>query len=228
MATTRKPVAAKKAPATKRSNGRVTPKGTPAATTRRRPADRVPPKQGVTSAKNWKSSARTPVELELPSGNVCLALNKGMKAFLDDGVVPNSLIPIVQQAITGAETGKSPAEMMASAGSEETVLLDMLVMMDGVLVACVKQPPIAAAPVAVVPDPDAEEEGATKTVVVQWGDSITQADGQVIERDEEVLYVDDVELEDKMFIFQWAVGGTDDVEQFRSEFTSTLEGLSGS
>lgn len=41
------------------------------------------------------------------------------------------------------------------------------------------------------------------------------ADGE--ERDPEFLYVDEVEMDDKMFIFQWAVGGTSDVEQFRAE-----------
>ena len=35
------------------------------------------------------------------------------------------------------------------------------------------------------------------------------------ERDEESLYIDEVDLADKTFIFQFAVGGTRDLEKFR-------------
>lgn len=42
------------------------------------------------------------------------------------------------------------------------------------------------------------------------------------ERDDELLYVDELDDEDKMFLFQWAIGGTADLEQFRVELQSTL------
>lgn len=40
-----------------------------------------------------------------------------------------------------------------------------------------------------------------------------------------VLYADIVDMDDKMFIFQWAVGGTKDVESFRAEQATAMERL---
>jgi hypothetical protein len=45
------------------------------------------------------------------------------------------------------------------------------------------------------------------------------------ERDDDLLYVDEVDPEDKMFIFQWAVGGTSNLEQFRKEARADLDAL---
>lgn len=46
------------------------------------------------------------------------------------------------------------------------------------------------------------------------------------DRDDDTLYVDEVDMEDKAFIFQWAVGGTADVEKFRQQSSSVLGALS--
>lgn len=203
-----------------KTTGRTTPKGTS-------PAARTKPKKGVTAAKAWKSSARTPVELELPSGNVCRVINRGMKTFIDEGAIPNSLLPIVQAAITGAESGSKPEAALAKAAGDENMLTDMLSMVDTVFVSCVQEPEVLAAPMAVVHD-GKDEEGnlKTKTVVVDVGRPVTDVDGDVIERDPDCLYVDEIDLEDKMFLFQWAVGGTDSVEQFRTQFAATMDDLS--
>lgn len=42
------------------------------------------------------------------------------------------------------------------------------------------------------------------------------------ERDDDILYTDDVDLEDRMFILQWAVGGIKAPEQFRKEYKGLL------
>jgi hypothetical protein len=46
-------------------------------------------------------------------------------------------------------------------------------------------------------------------------------------RDPELLYIDEMDETDKMFIWQWATGGTDDVEQFRRESNNVLAALPG-
>lgn len=43
------------------------------------------------------------------------------------------------------------------------------------------------------------------------------------DRDGDLLYVDEVEDQDKMFIFQYATGGTKDLETFRREAGSVLD-----
>lgn len=173
----------------KTASKRVTAKGTQ-------------PKSRITSASDWKSNARTPVELELPSGNICLAINKGMKVFLSEGNVPNSLMDIVQGAIAEGE-GKGQKKL-AEAAEDTKVLGDMIHMMDGIVVSCVMQPDIAPVPL--------KEDGT-------WDEAA---------KDPSLLYVDEVELEDKMFIFQWCVGGTTDIAQFRKEFASAVESVQGS
>lgn len=46
-------------------------------------------------------------------------------------------------------------------------------------------------------------------------------------RDPELVYIDDISEEDQLFIWQWATGGTTDVEQFRRERASELAALPG-
>lgn len=45
------------------------------------------------------------------------------------------------------------------------------------------------------------------------------------ERDAERLYVDEIDGEDKQFLFQWAVGGTADVEKFREQAEQSVVAL---
>lgn len=47
------------------------------------------------------------------------------------------------------------------------------------------------------------------------------------ERNPDLLYIDDINEEDKMFLWQWSTGGTTDVEQFRKESRDVLGSLSG-
>jgi hypothetical protein len=49
-----------------------------------------------------------------------------------------------------------------------------------------------------------------------------------VARDESLLFVDELSEEDKMFIFQYATGGSSDVESFRNEARDILAPLSGS
>jgi len=45
------------------------------------------------------------------------------------------------------------------------------------------------------------------------------------ERNDELLYVDEVDLNDKAFISQFVMGGTRDLAQFRGEYEATVESL---
>jgi hypothetical protein len=158
------------------------------------------PKSRVTSAKDWKSSARTAVELPLPSGNVCMAINKGMKVFLENGTVPNSLMEMVQSAIDSAEK-KPSSQQIKDQAEDPNTLAAMITMMDKVVIDCVVEPVIMPIPT--------KEDGS-------WDEAA---------KDPDLLYVDDIELQDKMFIFQWTVGGTDDVAKFRAEFSTVMEDI---
>ena len=46
-----------------------------------------------------------------------------------------------------------------------------------------------------------------------------------VNRSEEYLYIDEVDMEDKLFVFQWVTGGTQDIAQFRNELGTNVEHL---
>lgn len=183
MSTTKKPVA-------KKATGRVTPKA-----------------EGPTSVSEWKRKAGS--DLKLPSGHVCRVRNPGMKAFLSAGLIPNSLIPIVTEALTRGESPSGGASKQDAAvekklqeelTSDPKLLTDMIDAIDNVTVYCVLEPKVNPTPMREIPKDDGSVE------LVEDFDA----------KDPELLYVDDVDFEDKTFIFNWAVGGTRDLERFRA------------
>lgn len=142
----------------------------------------------ATTAKDWKGRANRAIELELPSGNMAMVRNPGMEAFLQAGLIPNELMPIILEAMD-----KNEMPDLEGAEKDPEKLMKVLDLANNVLVYCVVEPAVAPVPA----------EGVT--------------------RDEDTLYADEVSLEDKMFIFQWAVGGTSDLETFRKEQASAME-----
>jgi hypothetical protein len=153
-------------------------------------------KSNVTTVQSWKSSV-SGTEIRVPSGNVCLARRVDLRVFLRRGIIPNSLMPFVNRAIQGKET--KPEDIVASLGGNDEVeksLKDMMDLMDMIVCETVVSPRVYSVP-----------------------------NGTESERDPDKLYVDEVEYEDKNFLFQWAVGGTSDLERFRTEQDDYVERL---
>lgn len=151
----------------------------------------------ATNPKQWKK-AISGVELSLPSGNTCLARRVELRRLLNAGVIPNSLMDIVKEALKGK---KLAADTMADdIDLDPAKLNDMLAFMDQVVIDCVLNPKVRPIPYR------ATGAGNGEKVVVPFE-----------ERDEEQLYIDEVDELDKQFVFNFAVGGTSDVERFRGE-----------
>lgn len=85
----------------------------------------------------------------------------------------------------------------AASKVDEKVIEEMMGMMDTIAVTCFVEP-------RCWPTPEKEED-----------------------RSDDKLYADEVDDEDKMFIFQWVSGGTADVEQFRAEQARHVASVSG-
>lgn len=156
------------------------------------------------SAQAWKRPAEE-FDLTVPSGNVCKVRSSGgMAMFMQKGMIPNSLMPIIKEHMNDSR------ELQATAGDvlENPELLEnMMELADNVVMHVVVLPEIQ--PIPMVPG-----EGGEMVVVPQEA------------RNPAILYVDEVDMNDKMFIFQWAMGGTKDVERFREEQKASLEDLS--
>jgi len=146
-----------------------------------------------TSATEWKGrKAAGTHPLPLPSGNTALCRRPGIDTFMKMGLIPNSLMSIIQSSIQKAQLGRAPtpeemAKEMAKLAEDTTKLGDVDYLADKVLCFVCVQPKIE-----LPPDNDAD-------------------------RDESILYADEVDMEDKMYVFQWAVGGTESLESFREE-----------
>jgi hypothetical protein len=151
----------------------------------------------TTSASQWKKNAGAkPVDIELPSGNVAKVKQIPMPTLLADGLFPDSLAGFVREAINKDE---APADVKATADKQISELTknpqdlaDVFALFDKILVLAVVEP-------AVLPVPEDDND-----------------------REDELLYADEVDMEDKMFIFNFCVGGSKDLDRFRAESAAAM------
>lgn len=132
--------------------------------------------------------------LKLPSGLTMMCQRVSLRNFLGGGDVPNPLMEIVQETLD--KGGKMDVSQMLPEDGKPVnmeMINDMYSMLETLVIAASVSPKVHAVP---------EDEA---------------------DRDDELLYVDEVDEEDKMFIFQWAIGGTDDVARFREEAAADLD-----
>lgn len=176
--------------ATKKAPAKKAAKKAPA----RKAVASLPPRrpqtvEGTTPVSEWKKSN---APLELPSGKFMKIRDVGFQAFVKSGVIPNSLMSVVQSSI---DRGVEPELDVKEMTENPEQLNDLLDMVDNVV--CF---------VAISPE-------------------VYKVPKNQNDRDDELLYVDEVDDEDKMFIFGVCTGGTRDLEQFRREQADSLAPL---
>lgn len=179
----------------------------------------------VTSAKQWKGRRpKVGTDLELPSGNVALVKPLDPTDFLTSGMIPDPLSAIIHKAINSTK-GLPPSALEKISNSRED-LAATLEMFDRVLTHVVIKPVVEMPPacdVAVNGEPCEEYANAEVHKDTHKSGRHRYHEGP---RDEETLYADEVDFQDKMFIFQWVLGGTRDLEQFRKEQAASVDAVS--
>lgn len=168
-----------------------------------RPSDHQEP----TAVKEWKKAATV---LTLPSGNSIRVKNPGITELAHLGIIPNNLMAVIMDSV------QKGAEPDADQLMENVEVTDMLDMMSNAICVIAVEPEIHPVPVWTE-----EDQAQELCKLEQVGKPAEQ------KKDLETLYIDEVDEEDKMFLWQWATGGTDDVEQFRQESGNMLASLSG-
>lgn len=159
-------------------------------------------KKAVTKASEWKSGVKSEIDLEVPSGNVCrVKAAVGMGAFFAGGKIPNALMPMVTEALEG----KKPSSEELKGLIDAEGLAAILSLANDVCLEAVVEPKLHRSEYT---DMDAVHHVIPEGLSV--GDTIPDE-----ERDEDLLYVDEVDFEDRMFIFAHAVGSGKSVESFR-------------
>lgn len=168
------------------------------------PQDHRPKQLVPTTAKGWRGKLGAPHPLELPSGNVCLVKRPGLPQLLKDGVLPDVLTPMAEKVISSVDKDE------ASSGIDDD-LRDIMSQPDGMekMFDAVER---VAARVVVEP----ELRYSKHEIGHPDGPSTWELIPEDL-REEDVLYTDQVDLNDLMFIFQYVVGGSRDLEEFRKQ-----------
>lgn len=136
------------------------------------------------------------VPLPLPSGLIVHAKRVELQTLVVQGNVPNPLMEVVSEAIAKGENADIGKMVGVDEGEIDLDMVrDMFDMVEKVCMESITQPKIHNTP----------------------------ALGE--ERMDDLLYIDEVDSEDKMFIYQWACGGTSDVATFREEARADMATL---
>lgn len=174
-----------------------------------------------TSAREWKKATQGE-EIELPSGNVALIKRPGMESLFAAGVLPDELTKIALEEIRRAETGQPQdhkkkktqegldPEVMQKFLSNESAISDIFDAFDRVTEMCVIEPPVKY-------HKRRKVDGAGQQITDEKDRPLWETIPNE-ERDEDVVYTDDVDMNDKTFIFNFVVGGTRDIASFRMQF----------
>lgn len=175
----------------------------------------------ITSPEAWVSvEGRGDAEIvALPSGNTARIRRAGAEAFLAQGLIPDTLTPIVEKAIKNKK-GMRP-EQSREILKDPKQLGSLMEMLDRTTCYAVLEPRVVMPPTCVVCDE--LDTNAAEQHEKQSRDDYHEFKAK--EREAGVLYVDRVDLQDKMFILQFTMGGTRDLERFRQEFGTGVAGL---
>lgn len=125
--------------------------------------------------------------LTLPSGNVMRVKKIGLQALMRTGIMPNSLMGYAEKAVQKGKKQEVSEVDMLEILKDDKKVAEIATFMDEVTILCAEEPEVHHLP----------DEG--------------------VEKDDNLLYVDEVSEEDKMFLFQAVTGGTTEVETFREE-----------
>lgn len=149
----------------------------------------------ATTPQQWKKAKKSNLEpVDVPSGNQAIIRRKPLDAFLRAGLIPNELLPIIQDALKSGKAEIGSEELLADS-KKTRAAFDLI---DTIVIECMVEP-------KVYPIPKKEED-----------------------RDEKKLYVDEVDWEDKEFVYQYAVGAVVDLKSFRSKQAELMASVSPS
>lgn len=140
-------------------------------------------------------------DVTFPSGQLALVRRPGLQGLLAAGVLHqmDTLTPLIQQHKDRA-TGKRAKELdeqklMKDILGDEKKLEELMHLLDRITVHCVVKPEIQMTP------------------------------NDVTRRVTGAIYADMVDLEDKLFLFNYAVGGSRDIARFRGESAALVGSL---
>lgn len=176
------------------------------------------PKKRATAA-SWRGKVGDGEDIELPSGNVALLKHIGMQEILAGDVIPDQLSPIVNESIRNKKG--MPPQKLRDIAADPKQLDSMMLMLDRILTQAVLEPRVYMPPTC-----DVCKEWWKNNEEHRLFDDGKGGHEYIERREEGKLYADQVALEDKLFVMNYAVGGTGDLERFRKEHTELVDSIS--
>jgi hypothetical protein len=166
-------------------------------------------------------------DLTLPSGLRCKARRVGMQVLLREGVIPNSLMPMVQQALKTGQRGQDwdPAKILGDLTNER--IQEYTKAMDAVVCAVVVEPKIHPVPLWCqrCRGDFAKHQADHTPEACAWLPEPMDDAGREREFGADAAFIDWIDEFDKTFLVAYATGGTADAEKFRREYSQFVGGL---
>lgn len=180
-----------------------------------------PTQNAPTSANKWvsKEGHGDAEIILLPSGNKALVRRTGPEAFLQQGLIPDTLTPIVEKSIH-EKRGLRPMKQKELL-DDPAALGSLVEMLDRTLCYAVIDPKVSMPPACIhCGELDVQTSKQHKEDFGPAWHEFNPAP-----RKPGLLYADRVDFDDKMFIMNFCVGGTRDLEKFRRETGVSMAGI---
>lgn len=189
--------------------------------TSRKASSRKPARPTSASSYRQKNQELT----ELPSGAFAKLRRPGMERFLGAGYLPDTLRSEMEKQIASA-SGKKASSGIAELAGKLSVedMAEWMNAMDRIVCEVFVEPKVVWHKRPVM----AQAEGQPAAVMTDAAGKPKYEDIPDEDRDEEALYTDELDMEDKQFCFQYGVGGTTDLTRFRATAASLVDDLSAS
>lgn len=181
----------------------------------------MPPTDNFTPNSVWADTTPAGIteELTLPSGQTCAAVRMGMQGLLEAGILTeaDSLTATVSahtRKVKGAKGRPDGVELdEASMLRDPDALKGLITMADKALPHIVQSP-------RVVLHYKLQKDGSTKSLTPLERARIKQESDSPL-----VVFTDQIGLDDKLFLFDWSVGGVAKATPFREESDSDVGGV---
>jgi len=170
-------------------------------------------------SEGW--GTETPI-VEVPGGRHAKIRRRPIETFYKEGLIPNSLMPVVRDAILKGEDFNIE-------DFNDSQVIDLLSVMDMMVVECVEEPRVYPIPVCRTCEGkgtvEAEKGPKDKKTKIQIDCPACEGKGKE-ERVSGRVYVDEVPFDVKNFVYAYVIGGVDDLESFLAEANGSVEPVS--
>lgn len=143
--------------------------------------------------------------------------------MMKQGVIPNTLMPVVQEALAAGRKGQQwdPAKLTQSLSEER--IEEMTQAMDNMVCAVVTSPTILPVPKRCERCGKVDRDHPDAHEGVSW--VVLTDEERLAEFGEDAAFIDWIDEMDKAFLVAYATGGTADAEKFREQYVEHLGAL---